>query len=366
MEVRLTTLRLSRFDVLQIFHRVIVPCTLLLSILGNASSFAENQLRVGTSVVDVTPRKLPISITGSIAVKYSDRIIDPLSVRSMVVSDSQRSVAICVVDNCAIPQAMVDRAIASVVKQTDLTAAGIVIAATHTHSAPAVMDLHGNDRDDDYAAFLEASIVQSIVAASKNQQPAKVGFATVDLPKWTHVRRWLMKDGTAQGYPFTGRDGNRVQFNPGHKNPNKIRAVGKPDTRLTVLAFHSIDDRPIVAMTNYNTHYAGVPHISSDYFGVVGRGLGAAIGAGDDFVAIASNGNSGNVNCIDFTRPEAVSFTHHDVGNDVIEAAARAYKSIESFTSDATVDCVEGTVPIELRKASEAEVARAAGDGDLV
>lgn len=326
-------------------------------LIGNAT--AENRLSVGASVVDVTPRKLPISVTGSIAVKYADRVIDRLSVRSLVVGDSHRWVALCVVDNCTLPQSMVDSAIEKIVGQTDLKTSGIIIAATHTHSAPAVMNLHGNDRDDDYAAFLETSIVKCIVSAFNAQQPAQVGFATVELPQWTHVRRWLMKDGTATGFPFTGRDGNRVQFNPGHQNVNKIRPVGKPDPRLTLLAFQTLDGRPLAAMTNYNTHYAGAPQISSDYFGVVGRGLGKAIGADDNFVALASNGNSGNINCIDFTKPERIPFTHHDVGRDVIAAAAKAYQSIETFRSDAVVQSSLSTVRLQIRKGSDSEVERA-------
>ncbi len=337
------------FRVLSIWVWVAIPAT-----AGDLS------LQVGSAVVDVTPTKLPISITGSIAVKFDDRVLDPLAARSLSVTDGRRSVAICIVDNCTLPQTMVDSAIRRVCEQTDLPPSGIVIAATHTHSAPAVMDLHGNDRDDDYAAQLEDGIVQSLIAAASARRDAEVGHATVDFPKWTFVRRWLMRDGTAAGYPFTGRASNRVQFNPGHQNPDKIRPVGVPDPRLSVLAFRDRGGKPIAALVNYNTHYAGAPHLSSDYFGVVCRGLGKAIGSGDDFVALASNGNSGNINCIDFSQSQPTPFTHKTVGQDCIEAAVGAYRSIQTFRSDVPVDSVRGEVDLAIRKPEAAEVARAA------
>ena len=177
-------------------------------------------LRAGTARVDVSPQKLPIRVAGSIAERSVDRITDPLQARALVLDDGKVQVAICLVDNCLIPRSLIDAAKAEASRRTGLVSEHILVAATHTHSAPPVTGIHGNDPEVEYAAFLRERIADVIVQAQRNLVPARAGWVAGRCDEYVFCRRWIMQPGTATTVPFTGHETNQVQMNPGRENPN--------------------------------------------------------------------------------------------------------------------------------------------------
>lgn len=316
-------------------------------------------LRAGAAAVDVTPPKewLPISVNGGFTARFLDQVTDPLHVKVIVLSDGRTTFALGTVDSCVVDRALYDEAKRIAEEKTGIPASRMLISATHTHEAPAVVGVHGTDPDERYRAFLTEKIAEAIVAANAKLAPAEVGWAVGECTEWVHCRRWLMKPGTAQTVPFTGHSENMAQMNPGHDNPNKVKQTGPVDPAVTMLAVRTADHKPIAVYANYSTHYASAPGISADYFAVFGEELRRLVGGGEDFVGIMSNGTSGDANCIDFTKP-AKKFTHTQVGQDVAAKAFAAYETI-TFRDRVPLAAAEEKLTLAVRMPTPEEVTQA-------
>ncbi len=289
-------------------------------------------LKAGASAVDITPQQLPVRIAGNIAEAWADRIEDPLFVRCLVIENGEREIALCLVDSCLMPREMLDAAKSIARETTDIPEDQMLIAATHTHTAPAVMGIHGTDPHLDYRDFVIQKIAQAIQEAHASLRPARIGWASDTCEEFVFCRRWIMKPGTAFTVPFSGRSSNQAQMNPGHDNANKVRQTGPVDPAVTVLSVQTPEGQPLALFANYSTHYAGSSNVSADYFGVFASRIGELVqdstSAEIPFVGIMSNGTSGDANCIDFSKPRT-DFNRFTVAESVAQAALRAYRKIQ-------------------------------------
>jgi hypothetical protein len=321
----------------------------------------EKVLSAGAYAIDITPTKLPVPISGGILPRFTSDVHDPLHARCLVLDDGQGQIAIAVVDSLLISREQADKAKELAHQTTGIPTNRILIAATHTHSAPAVMAAHATDPDEEYAEFMVAQLAKGIGQAHANLRPARIGWAMGKDDKNVFCRRYLMKPGTAATNPFGGTENDQAQMNPGHDNPNKIRRTGPVDTDVAVLSVQAKDGQPIALVSNYSTHYVGAPPISADYFAVFCERIAEKIGARDvspPFVAMLSNGTSGDANCIDFDRAERRKFDRFTVGEDVAQAALEAYRTIRYYDWVPLV-MEERLLTLGVRMPSEEEVARA-------
>ena len=286
--------------------------------------------RAGAFAIDITPQEFPVLVNGGVSERTANRVVDPLHARCLVLDDDTTQIAIAVVDNCLIPRSLLDEAKEAASAATGIPTERMLISATHTHSAPSVCPCLGTDRDDRYARYLPGRIARGIEAAYRNLAPARIGWAAGQDPKNVFCRRYLMKPGTALTNPFSGTQNDQAQMNPGYLNPNAIKRLGPVDADVTVLSIQSPDGRPVALLANYSTHYAGSPAVSADYFGAfcqkITRLIGAE-GAAPPFVAMMSNGTSGDANCCDFDHARR-EFDFMSVAEDVSQAAYEAYQRI--------------------------------------
>lgn len=321
----------------------------------------ERVLSAGAFAIDITPPKLPVPISGGILPRFTSDVHDPLHARCLVLDDGQGQMAIAIVDSLLISREQADKAKELARQTTGIPANRILIAATHTHSAPAVMAAHATDPDEQYAEFMVRQIAKGIARAQANLRPARIGWAMGKDDKNVFCRRYLMKPGTAATNPFSGAENDQAQMNPGHDNPNKIRRTGPVDTDVAVLSVQAKDGQPIALVSNYSTHYVGAPPISADYFAVFCDRIAEKIGAQDvspPFVAMLSNGTSGDANCVDFDRSERRKFDRFTVGEDVAQAALEAYRTIRYYDWVPLV-MEERLLTLGVRMPSEEEVAKA-------
>jgi len=287
----------------------------------------------GAFAIDITPRELPVLINGGVSERTADRVVDPLHARCLVLDDGTTQIAIAVVDSCLIPRSLLDEAKKTASKATGIPTDRMLISATHTHSAPSVCACLGTDCDERYARYLPGRIAEGIIAAYRNLAPARVGWAVGQDPKNVFCRRYLMKPGMALTNPFSGTQNDLAQMNPGYLNPNAIRRLGPVDPAVTVLSIQTPDGQPVALLANYSTHYAGSPTVSADYFGVFCEKIAQRIGAGSAdpaFVAMISNGTSGDANCCDFDHARR-EFDYFSVAEDVSRAAYEAYQQIQYY-----------------------------------
>ncbi len=97
-------------------------------------------------------------------------MIDPLHARALVLDDGSTRLAICVVDTLLMPRELVDRAKRMASEATGIPTDHMLVSATHTHSAPSVMEALGTGVDEPYAALLPGRIAEAIEAAATNVQ----------------------------------------------------------------------------------------------------------------------------------------------------------------------------------------------------
>ncbi|MGI9429553.1 MAG: hypothetical protein ACR2NM_12900, partial [Bythopirellula sp.] len=168
--------------------------TYLATVLLNPSACVMANLKAGAAVVDITPRKLPVIINGGFLERSNDHVSDPLRVRCLVLADARETICIAVVDSCMIPREVCDRIKALVAKETGIGSHRMLLAATHTHSAPSLMDYClGSRCDNAYTEFLIPKVAECIIRAHTQLQAAEAGWAITQAPNHTYARRWIRR-----------------------------------------------------------------------------------------------------------------------------------------------------------------------------
>ena len=308
----------------------------LVAVLTASADDAPKVFKAGAAVVDITPTKLPIIPRGNFFPKPIDNILDPLHARCLMLHDGKEQIVLLLIDCCTLPRTVVEKMKAMIVEKTGIPRERITITATHTHSAPAVVEKHA---DGETRHTLE-NIVQAAVLAQKNLVPAKIGWAVGNNPYNVFCRRILMKEGTATRNPFGGTVNDRAQMNPGYGNTNMVARTGPVDTAVSVISIVTPEGKPLALFANYSTHYAGVPadQISADYFGVFAGEIRDRIAEkvgeekmSENFVGMMSNGTSGDANCLDFLNPNQPKYDIYSVAKNTADAAMAVWPNIEYF-----------------------------------
>jgi len=321
--------------------------------------------RAGAAAVDVTPREFPISMLGSLGDRKAASAHDPLQVRALVHDDGLTRLAIALCDSCAIPRDLFDRAKSLAAQRTRIPVERMLMAATHTHTAPAVIVLSDIPVDPRYTKLLAEGIAEAIARAASRLEPAKIGWAVESVPEEVSNRRWFMKEGAIPPNPFGHVD--KVRTNPPSCSPDIVGPAGPTDPDVSVLSVQTAAGKPLALLANYSLHYVGdVPGglLSADYFGEFSRQIQKRVAPGSgggEFVGMLSNGTSGDVNNISFlrTRQPGPPFSRiNAVAARVADAAEEAYRRIK-HRDHITLAMAEREIGLGVRKPSPEELARA-------
>ena len=280
--------------------------TKLILTLFLITSHAWAEFRAGAAKVDITPQHWPLQMIGSFHERLATKAHDPLHARAIVCDDGQTRLAIVIVDSCLIGRNYIDAAKALAAKRTKIRGDRILVAATHTHSAPPGKDRPTNRTDAVHRAYfnqLVEGIAAAIVQAEKNLAPAELAHGVALVPEEIFNRRWHMKPGGIALNPF-GKNTDTVRMNP----PRSLieRPAGPTDPEVHFVSLRGTEGRPIALLANYSLHYVGgIPAdgVSADYFGAFSGLIEKAIGKDAGFVAMMSNGTSGDINNISFRVP---------------------------------------------------------------
>ena len=97
---------------------------------------SQRQLHAGAVIVDITPQVWPLPMIGSFRYRPAHSAHDPLHSRALVLADGTETLAIAAVDSCYVPGEPIDEVKHRVQRATGLDTDRILVAATHTHSAP--------------------------------------------------------------------------------------------------------------------------------------------------------------------------------------------------------------------------------------
>ena len=320
-------------------------------------------LKAGAHAVDISPEQLPAIRNGGFLQRIEDTVLDPLHARCIVFKSGSETVAIAVVDSCMIPRDVCNKAKELANKQTGIPTNRILIASTHTHSAPSVMNMClGTRSDPQYEAFLPPKIAEGIAVAHANLEPAKVGWTVVDAPDHTHCRRWLKHPDKYDEDPF-GEKTVRAMMHPGYQNPDYLGEAGPVDSGLSLLSVQSANgNRPIGLLANYSMHYFGVRGgFSADYYGGFCRILEESIGNSESgnppFVAAMSQGTSGDLHWMDYSQPKKENYGIEDYTMELADIALTAYQNINYDDHMANLAMAETTITLKRRLAGEERIA---------
>ncbi len=331
--------------------------------LPPATSAAETGLRAGTAIVDVTPQEWPLTLRGSFFPKPAKTAHDPLHVRALAFENGTGRAVIVIVDLIGISREVLDAAKKRAAEATGWRTDQMLIAATHTHSAPSSR-AEGSAPQVAFGKRLADGMVEAIEKAVASLQPAQVGFGSDQVPDEVFNRRWYLQEGTMPLNPFGELD--KVKMNPNRKHI--VKPAGPTDPEVCIVDVRTRRKKPLGLLSNYALHYVGHINIgerqvSADYFGEFARIMPWRLRAmsSKDFVAMLSNGPCGDINNIDFHGKRAPRQPFEQiriVAAKVADASWRASKGIEKYHPDAPVAMLQREVPLEWRRPSEALIRR--------
>ena len=324
-------------------------------------------LRAGAAASNVTP-PLGASLNGGMADRKATHVHDDLHARCLVLDDGTRRLALAVVDSCMLPREVVDEAKKLIEQRTKIPPSHVLISATHTHTAPTASPVFQSNPDPAYLKFLSARIADGVHRAANNLAPATVGCGVGACSTQVFNRRWRMKPGTIPPDPF-GNKTDQVQMNPPAASENLVAPAGPTDGDVWVLSVESAPAadtgtvRPIALFANYALHYVGGgpgDHVSADYFGEFARRLESGHPDLDPpFVAALSNGASGNINNVDFTKRRPPQRPYEQIRIVAGEVAAVAEHLKLTHHTTPKLDAKVATLKPGVRKPTADEVKRA-------
>lgn len=307
--------------------------------------------RVGSAQLDITP-PLGTYIAGYFYERRTEGVIDPLSVSSLVVSDSSEMWALASCDLIGLSLDITTRVRELVAQKTNLKPEQVMICCTHTHTGP-VTSVNSAPfiGDEVYIDFLVRRIADSIIMAKNDMVEAEAycGRGTVEGVAFN--RRYWMKDGA-------------VATNPGVNNPEIVRPAGPVDPELGVVYFKNKETGALISIiTNYALHADIIEGnlISPDYPGYMRKALHQYTGY--KIPILFTRGCAGDINHID-VNPAPESPQHADLSEAIGKIlAAEVIKVIEAPRK---VKCTgkvwhsrKENIEIPLRSTSPAEIEEA-------
>jgi len=354
-----------RLDLLSAVARGATALAVLLAAAGPAAAAPKTpSLRAGAAAVDITPQKFPLNMPGGFSANMATGAHDPLHARALVLDDGTTTLAMVVVDSLGVAQEAAEEAKALASKRCGVPAEKMLVASTHTHSAPSSNTKEGPEPAVAYRKVLVEGIAESIVRAHAAMRPAAVGAAAHPLPEEVFNRRWFVKPGVMQPNPFGRMD--QVKTNAGTSATVLERPAGPTDPDVTILSVQDAKSRRALALfASYSLHYVGgTPRgmVSADYYGEFARLMRSRVGGGEEFVAAMANGTSGNINNIPFLvkRPPRELFEQiRIVAQKAADAAWHARSAIESHRADAQLGMVQRDITLRLRRPTAEQIAAA-------
>jgi neutral ceramidase len=338
--------------------RRILSALLLTLIVGVwASSAAPPIFQAGAARSNLTP-PLGQNIVGGFHPYPCTAVHDELWAKCLVLDDGATRVAFVVCDVLGIVRPVYEEAARQIEAATGMKRSQLMMSATHSHSAGTVLGQSRYDLNaklDGYQQFVAKRIADSVQRAVNNLAPARIGWGSAAEPDQVFNRRWYLEPGAMPTNPF-GKSDDRVKMNPGRGNPKLVKPAGPTDPEIAFLAVQTPTGKPVAILANYSLHYVGGVKrgtISADYYGYFARRMRRLMGADGlepECVVMLSNGTSGDINNIDFTKkvPRLPAYEKmKQVANDVAGktfAALKRVKYRDSATLGSRFEEIKGGV----------------------
>ncbi len=339
------------------------------TIITISLSGQSGQLRVGTACVDVSPTITPFQLRSG----KSSFVHDPLHVRAVAFECGEGRAVICLIDAIGIGREMSDIAKSRAAEKTGWKAEDMLICATHTHTAPKGGE--GMPGREAYEKLKYEKLEEAIVQAIQSIEPARVGFSSEDEPSEVRNRRWFLQPGTMPPNPLGEQDQVKTNANRNHL----VKPAGPIDPEICVIDVRTNRHKPLALIANYALHYVGgvpkkvdengreVGMASADYFGEFSRIMPYRLGGTNppaNFVAMMTNGASGDINNLVFTGSRAPRSPFEQiriVASKAADASWRAVRKIQNYDTKPLIATRQREVNLPYREPDEREISLAKG-----
>ena len=329
-----------------------IVCIVLLTWgLTSVGAAEPASLRIGLAETEITPPE-GFLMAGYYHERKATGTRDPLKAKAIVFcGDGERAAFVaCDLTGIAADLSAEVRRLAAA--QTGIPAAHIVLAATHSHTAPDyTRDLYEylggrpEDGQQRYAAKLIGGIVDAIVRADAGAKPAAVfaGTARQETPI-SFNRRFVMKDGSVRTWM-------RLD------NPEVVRAAGPIDADVGLMLVRAAEgDQPLGVFTNFALHLdtVGGTLWSGDYPFYVEQALRQTLSP--NVISIFGNGCCGDINHADPTAKAVnkTDFIGQSLAGTVQQGLAKLARVEQPVLRVRTAQ-----VPLPLQEITAEDVARA-------
>ena len=258
-------------------------------------------------------------------------------------------------------------------EKTGWKAEDMLICATHTHTAPKGGE--GMPGREAYEKLKYEKLEEAIVQAIQSMEPARVGFSSEDEPSEVRNRRWFLQPGTMPPNPLGEQDQVKTNANRNHL----VKPAGPIDPEICVIDVRTNRHKPLALIANYALHYVGgvpkkvdengreVGMASADYFGEFSRIMPYRLGGVNppaNFVAMMTNGASGDINNLVFTGSRAPRSPFEQiriVASKTADASWRAVRKIENYDTKPLIATRQREVDLPYREPDEREISLAKG-----
>lgn len=275
----------------------------------------ECSLSVGFGRADITPTQ-PLPLGGLRSDRISEDILDRLYAACIAFTDGTgKTMLLFSVDILsAFPPVMFGGQ--DVSKATGVPYENIILATTHSHSAPDMTK--DSDEITEYGKYLRAKMVEAAQAALADRKPATMAINTAYPENVNFVRHYRFTDGTYGGDNFGTFSGKTIE---GH--------VRDADNALQMVKFTREGAKDII-MVNWQGHPDGHSQHTYSILSYSGR-ITDNVEAGLDCHCLYVLGASGNVNNYSRIKSERIYETYTEKAQvlaDAIIAAEASYQPV--------------------------------------
>ena len=207
-------------------------------------------MQAGVAGAEFTPEP-GLVLQGHLSRNPSHAVLYPLEARAIVFDDNHARVCIITLDVIGVELAFTQRVRQQVSAKTGIRADHILIAASHTHCAPAMLHNLAMTPDSSFVQHVERAAVQCAIEAAKHLHPVTLGL----------------------GCGSAHFNVNRRPVEP-HQQFG-VNWAGVVDHRARVLRVDGLDERPLAMLFHFSCHpttkQGSEGFISADYPGAARR-----------------------------------------------------------------------------------------------
>ena len=253
-------------------------------------------MHAGVSEVDITP-DVALPLAGMPGYRVGRGTEYPLRGRVVVVDDGDRRAALVTLDLLLMPSSIVAELRDAVSDGHGIDPGSVLVACSHTHSAPYVASLMDGDPDPGYLDLVVQRVKGGAASACSALAPAVAHAGQVTGPGLTFNRRPVYRVERAE----VGTQGP-------HWTPDFIRVEGPADEQAQFLWFSQADGTGLGGLANFACHPTVVAaagetkeQYSADWPGTLTDRLRERFGGPFGFL----QGAAGQLWAVDMSRPES-------------------------------------------------------------